>query len=161
MAAMKPRRPDTVEHAVTRVIADMGAETAGAAIGRSPWLLRKASDPDDDFCLSVEHCIGLDAEYQIATGEPGPIQQAYAVQVAKRAGALPYHEPGDPLERVVEVIKEGAEAADAYRACQPRSTPLMRTNALREIGEAIEAYQKMARDIEARDATVKFPAVAE
>lgn len=161
MAAMKPRRPDTVEHAVTRVIADMGAETAGAAIGRSPWLLRKASDPDDDFCLSVELCIGLDAEYQIATGEPGPIQQAYAAQVAKRAGSLPYHEPGDPLDRLTEIVRETAEAVDAYRGSVGRSTPNSRMLALGEIGEAIEALRKAAQDIEARDATVKFPAVAE
>lgn len=151
MPAMKLRRPDTVEHALTRVMSDLGPEAAAAAIGRSVSLLHRASNPDDEFQLSIEHCITLDAEYQTVTGNPGPLRQAFEAEVERLAGDLITHTPADPLDRVTQVIKEGAEAVQAYRASHAATSPHMRTVALTEIAEAIDALQAMARDLEAQD----------
>lgn len=165
MPAMKLRRPDTVEWGINVVMARLGPKVAAAAINRSVSLLSRASNPDDDFKLGIDHIIALEAEYQTVTGEPGPLVPAIQSEVDRLAGDLASHTPADPLDRVTQVIKEGAEAVQAYRASHAASSPNMRTVALTEIAEAIDALQAMARDLEAQDRPANplraVPAVAE
>jgi hypothetical protein len=151
MTAIKLRRPDTTEHGLITVMSALGPKAAAKVIGKSPSLLHRASNPDDDFGISVEHCIDLDVAYQLATGLEAPILQAYSVQVEKRSGQLPYHEPAAPMERVMQVMKETVEAADCYRALHLGSTPHERMVMLGEIAEAKEALERMALDVEAQD----------
>ncbi len=69
----KPRIPDTIHHAMTLIMAELGVEPCAKVLGKSASLLYKASDPDDDFMLNLQQCFALDQAYFEATGAIPPI----------------------------------------------------------------------------------------
>lgn len=78
---MKRRVPDSFEHALTIIIAALGADECGRIIGKSASLIHKASDPDHEFKLNLNQALALDMEYQKRTGEAPPINQVYQRQL--------------------------------------------------------------------------------
>ena len=144
----KLREPRTFEDAITRILGDLGAERAAEAVGKSTSMVRQWSDPDVDALPDIRKAARLDAAYAVETGEM-PIGKAYVREVQALAGGGGGHTPGCPLERITEMIRETAEAADAFRAFHGNMSPAQASEALREIQEAIDALERMAKDIEA------------
>lgn len=75
---MKRRIPDTLEHAITVLRAELGAEECSRITGKSDSLLLKASDPDEDYMISVSLALALDRAYLNKTGEMPPIMRLFA-----------------------------------------------------------------------------------
>jgi hypothetical protein len=74
---MKIRAPFSIEAALIRVLDKLGVQEAAQIVGKSESLLRKASDPDHHYCLSLEDAILLDHAFRLqGHGEP-PISTAY------------------------------------------------------------------------------------
>ena len=73
----KPRTPDTIEHALTIILAELGEAVCEKIIGKSASLIRKASDPDHDFMLNLHQALALDRAYHEKTGETPPIMRVW------------------------------------------------------------------------------------
>ena len=104
---MKQRVPDSFEHAITMIIAELGAEECGRIIGKSASLVRKASDPDQGFMLDLHQALLLDAAYQKRTGETPPI-----IQVFMRFISPPKHQPRSIVTGVLDLVKGVGECGD-------------------------------------------------
>lgn len=150
MSPQKLRRPGTFEDAITRIAGRLTADGAGAAIGRSGSLVRKAGDPDMEVSLSLQQALALDAAWRRDGGEgDGPILEAYA-GLLDAAGAPAAHEPGEPLLRIKVAGHEFQEAIGAFIELRIQGvTPLRLHQAETEIMEAITALQAMLADLRA------------
>lgn len=165
----KLRKPWTFEDAIHVAVADLGLEGTAQAVGKSGSLVYKWGDPDIECLPSVRQAAQIDAAFIVAGRGEGPMLRAYQgqVQLAVDArGGAPEHVPGDPLARVVDLMRETSEAAEAYhRAVQPgkRLTSHEINETLREIAEAQEALEDVKRDVEAHAANgvVKMRGAAE
>lgn len=144
----KLREPRTFEDAITRILGYLGAERAAEAVDKSTSMVRQWSDPDVDGLPNLKQAAALDAAYAVETGEM-PIGQVYVHQAEALIGGRGAHTPCCPLERVTEIMRETAEAADAFRAFHGNMTPAQASEAKREASEAIQALEALIRDIEA------------
>ena len=107
---MKVRIPDSFEHAVTMIIAELGAEECGRLIGKSASLVRKASDPDQGFQLDLHQALALDTAYQKRTGQTPPIYQVFT-----RFIAPPKVEKPNMVVGVLDLMKGVGDCGDKVR----------------------------------------------
>jgi hypothetical protein len=147
---MKRRQPFTVEAAILRIFEKLGTNQAAQIVGKSESLLRKASDPDNPFCISVRDAILLDHNYALAGhGEP-PIAAAYTeiltvmeASMEKNIGNI------SPLESLAMIMEEVGEVArDTNEATRDgRITNNEVAKAAQSIDDAIESLFILKRSI--------------
>ncbi|MCG8595650.1 MAG: hypothetical protein MI785_14980 [Kiloniellales bacterium] len=154
----KLREPGSFEAAVLRIIGDMTAEVAAAAVGKSTRLVRLWSDPDDDTLPNLRQAFALDTAYLADPTTPAaaPIHSVYGrmLEAAERPAT---NRLGCGFETLTEALREFTEAADAFRAADADMSPMASIEAMQEIEEAIEALRGMAEHIEARRAQEARP----
>lgn len=74
---MKLRIPDSLEHAITVLLATLGDAECEQITGRTASLIRKASDPDKDYMLPLDIALRLDKAFMEMTGEMPPIMRVW------------------------------------------------------------------------------------
>lgn len=77
MPPNKPRKPNTIEEALAGVLSKISPVEASNIIGKSESLIRKASDPDIPYCLSIMDAIALDVEFESLGFGQAPIARMY------------------------------------------------------------------------------------
>lgn len=142
---MKRAAPRTFKHAMQRITGTLTVEEAAMIAGKSTRLVHYWGDGDSDQEPTLSQALALDAAYVAASGDIAVIFQSYRVQLESR---LSIHETADPIDRLADMVKEVGEAADAYRANHKHPSIAQKTEALKEVAEAITALELMARDLE-------------
>lgn len=147
----KQLHPASLPAAVAKIYGALSPKGAGAAINKSAQTVYGWANEDTDFWPNVPQAIALDRAYLLAGHGPAPIYRHYGLVLASLEA--PAHSPADPLDRVDSTLKEALEAVQSYRAyCLQHPgemSPARRVETLREIQEAIDELEGMARDIEA------------
>lgn len=105
----KPRIPDSIEHAITLILAELGDEVCAKEISKSASLIRKASDPDHDFMLNAQQCLALDKAYLSATGKTPPIVSYFLRELRTPDSQPPKR---SITEQVLHMAKELGECSD-------------------------------------------------
>ena len=77
MSSVKPREPNSIEEALSRLLLKISPAEASRIIGKSESLVRKASDPDISYCLSLRDAIALDAAFEAKGFGEAPIAMMY------------------------------------------------------------------------------------
>lgn len=91
---MKTRSARSFESAITSIIEAIGAEACADAVGRSPSLIRKWSDPDNPAQPSISQAVMLDTAFLLKTGQPAPIRAVYGYMIeASYDDAISEREP--------------------------------------------------------------------
>jgi len=142
----KVRSPSTYADAVTRIAGHVGWQAMAEAVGKTERAVRNWSDPDVDRAPSIDDCEHLDRLYLKAGGGEAPLLAVYRLHVGE----------GSPLSVDHAVLQAGAttlatEAGQGMAAVIPaiasNATPADRAKAAKELGEMIEAAQKMLRHL--------------
>lgn len=151
MTAQKTRRPGSIADALTRIIGDMTAEDAGAAIGKSANLVRKWSDPDCDTWPNVLQALELDIAYTEA-GHGTGVLTFYLRELYREHFGHEDHSPMCPTVRQLHVTREVGDVSDAVLALRdlPELTQNQFDAADREIHEAIAELNNLRRDLRAK-----------
>lgn len=140
----KPRPPLSIDAALARIAGQLerGWESIAEVTGRKNGLVRAWGDPARRERLPVDDAIVLDLAYRAAGGEGAPIFEAYGARLD--AAGVEWFGDQIVLGRYASyVIRECSEAEAALvQAAQPGSTARDRTNALREIEEAIAVLSR-------------------
>lgn len=165
----KLRKPWTFEDAIHIAVAGLGLEGTAQAIGKSGSLVYKWGDPDIECLPSVRQAAQIDAAYAVAGHGEGPLLRAYREQVqlaVSARGGAPAHVPGDPLARVVDLMRETSEAAEAYHRAVQDGKPVPQrvvAEVMREIADVETVLETFKRDVEAHAANgvVKMAGAAE
>ncbi|MPT48020.1 MAG: hypothetical protein E2598_06315 [Sphingobium sp.] len=146
------RKPATFEKALKDISDLLGWDGCADVLGKSESHLRKLGTPDTDRELSIRDAVRLDAAYRRAGGEGAPLFDCYALK-------LDIHMPSAPactdtmLSGAQKVAKESGEAVAAIiELAGNLGSEKARTDALREIEEAVADLTRLARRI---TATVK------
>ncbi|WP_394652355.1 hypothetical protein [uncultured Sphingomonas sp.] len=136
----KVRAAGTIEDALFRVLGHIGVDRAAEEVlGISGDYLRRLSDPDSRYRLTVEDAIKLDLAYLAAGGGAAPIYQTYTL-LLDQANAERFSDREELVRRTATAMKEGGDAdAALVLATLPGATPADRERARREVHEAIEA----------------------
>ena len=153
MTAHKLRTPDTIEAGVLNAAAALGLGPISDYTEVTESSVYKWTDPDTHSCVSMRNAAKIDALWKKEGFGPGPMSAALKAETEVRLlrlGGAKEHEPGDPLARVCAAIHECGEAVQHYRdAVDGDVSHNQAVRARKEIHEAIEALQKMDRDISA------------
>jgi len=111
---MKTRAPFSIEAAIVRTLDKIGVKEAARILGKSESLIRKASDPDHPYCISIIDAIHLDHAFRArGYGDP-PITSAYleilSLMESESEGEKPNSSPlvslAITMEEIGEVAKE-------------------------------------------------------
>ena len=151
MTMHKMRQPGSIADAISRIIGDMTAEDAGAAIGKSDSLIRKWSDPDTDNWPDSMQILALDVAYTNAGHGNGPITY-YMRELWREAVADDGHIAMCPTVRHLHVNRELGDVSKAVLDLRdkPALTPNEFDRADREIHEVIDELQKLRRDLKSK-----------
>jgi hypothetical protein len=153
------RTPGSIEAALMETLRDLSeAEVQRAIPGRTLKSFYRAANPQIDIGLRIEHAAALDAAL-VAKGKPARLLplalQLHGLRLAELGGA-PAHDPRPPLERLAETMIEVGDIASALRAACGADSPggAMVTEdeagaILREVAEARQRLDTLARDVEA------------
>lgn len=142
---MKPRIPDSLEHAVTVIMAALGAEECGRIIGKSASLVRKASDPDQDFMLDLHQALALDAAYRDKTGGEPPLLRAYLenLDAAGKAREEEENVTGAVL-KLQKDLGQAAEKASRYTDAGSEGGQGLSPNERIDMAESLDAIERTA-----------------
>jgi hypothetical protein len=135
----KRREPLTYHHALTRIAALIGWDSAGAICGVSGRMVRYWSDPDCETEIRLLDAERLDRAYLAAGGDHAPFQRLLTLrlEIAQRDAA-----GRDVAAAAATAAKEAGEAVSALiEASAPDACRSKRRTARREAEEAIEALQ--------------------
>jgi hypothetical protein len=114
MSAIKPRKPNSIEEALSRLLTKITPAEASKIIGKSESLIRKASDPNISYCLSVKDAIALDAAFESRKQGEAPIATMYArllKERLKREDGYEFDQVGSPLENLSILTEEIGDVA--------------------------------------------------
>jgi hypothetical protein len=148
----KLRRPGSFEDAIVRVIDGLGREKVAELVGKSQSWVYGWSDPDSDRRPTVHQCLVLDAAYVAAGLGEAPIKTAYREQLFRTGSG---HKVMHLSDRLCDVMHEVGDVAGEVRAALhptgPGGVTVTATeygSMSSEIAEAIDALQKMQRDLD-------------
>ncbi len=85
-------------------MAEVGDTACAQAVRRSPSLIRKWSDPDNDTLPNLRQALLLDALYVAKTGKPAPILSLYQSRLAETLSPAPAAPSLDMLNQLTEVF---------------------------------------------------------
>lgn len=147
----KQRHPLTTENALYRVLGALGIEAAAGLLRRDAYYVRSISDPDSRYRLAVDDAIALDLAHAAAGHDGHPIFESYRLRLGVSA-------PRDGCEvtvlarRLVDALRESAQANVALAQAALAPDPRVRREALRELEEAIAVYTAAAADLRRAEA---------
>lgn len=118
----KLRAPRSFEHAITKIMAELSDEGAGAVIARSGSLVRKFADPDNDSLPNIEQALAFDIAFMQETGQSAPILETY-IHKLNEATTDAAHPEMVPLKDAAMMLQcgVGAFSRAALEATCPRS----------------------------------------
>lgn len=154
----KLRLPDSFEHAITEIRAVLGDNECARVTQKSPSLILKASDPDNDYMLPLDIALALDMAYFAKTNDMPPIMRFWAkcmdmAQMAKDPKELDIiqcalflqKENGDFASRIAEFTNAASQSGSKLS----RNECLALLNALDGIeAEVATAKMRLHRQIE-------------
>jgi hypothetical protein len=134
----KLRPPMTAYRALSRIADLIGWDGCASVVNKTEWTMRKYADPDTEREISLRDAMRLDLAFRRAGGHGTPLFEAYAtrLEIELRAEAT---DPGQIIHASREAARESGEALDA--ALQMATGTGDRREALREVGEAVTAFQ--------------------
>jgi hypothetical protein len=147
---MKTRAPFSIEAAIVRVLDKLGVQEAADIIGKSDSLLRKASDPDHPFSLSLIDAIQLDHAFSAnGHGEP-PISTAYVEILSKMESSADNISPNlSPLVSLAITMEEiGDVARDTHKVTlDGKITKNEAATVAKSIDDAVASLMHLKRSI--------------
>lgn len=138
----KVRDPLSIEQALRDVIDAITMPRAAEVTGRTPGYLRELSDPDKRGDLTCRDAVLLDAEHELLLGNR-PITDTLKLKLDARRADL---EIGQMMlfEATLDVVREDGDAHVALiAATAPGATPAMRSTALREVLQSLNAKRRI------------------
>ena len=141
----KPRDPHTFEGGIDLICGALGHREVAEKLFLTPSALRKWGNDLYDTLPNIKQSLAMDEMYLEAHRQT-PLIDIYL----KLLGPKPAHEPGDPMERVASLFKEGGEAAVAWQAYHENPSNNCAMTLLKELSEAAEILQNMKRDVETK-----------
>lgn len=140
----KLRQPLSPYRALMRIADLIGYDGCAAVLNKTEWTIRKYADPDTEREISLRDAIRLDLAFSRAGGDGAPLFEAYAARLATELE--PVDEAGHLIHDSREAARECGEALDAALGV---ATGLGdRKEALREVSEAVAAFQKLLRRLQ-------------
>lgn len=141
----KLRDPISFELALSNIARVIGFDGCATVLGLSESAVRKMSDPDIEREICIRNARRLDAAYRRGGGAGAPMLEVYAFQLD--IGGSEQVAPADAiLAAIGATAKEyGEAAAAALNAVKNGVCPPSQIAALREIEEAVQSLQDLAR----------------
>jgi len=147
---MKTRAPFSIEAAIVRVFDQIGVQNAAEIVGKSESLLRKASDPDHHYCISIIDAIRLDLEYCARGHGDPPIFVAYSEMLSlMKSDQEREKKNSSPLINLAMIMEDiGEVAKDTYSStADGKITKNEAAIAAKSIDDAVESLMGLKRSM--------------